>query len=96
MMTLTALVNDNVTSGVTPLVSMQLSYSTADIQQSIFFGAKHQVYGQALGGSLGVATLLVVNGDMFVLDEQTTPGQWPPLAPNAGLIQLVAQAPEAE
>src|SRR5439155_14669408 len=43
--------NLTVTAGPVPWVSIQLSYSTADIQNTVFFGATHQASpGQALSG----------------------------------------------
>ena len=85
--------NVNVTGGAVGWVSVQLSYSTADIENAVFFGSTHETT-PALA-PLGTATLLAVNGEMFALDDQTTPTQWPALTEHAGLIQLVAEVEAA-
>lgn len=88
-MFLSSSANVNATVETSPFVAVQLSYSTADIEQSVFFGSTRGEEPPQARHSLGVATLLAVNGELFALDDQTTPTAWPPLSEHSGLIQLV-------
>lgn len=57
-------------------VSLQLSYSTAEIGRTIFFGPIHTTI--EMGEQIGKATVLVVQGDISELEEQASPGQSTP------------------
>ena len=79
---------DAITLGI---VSLQLSYSTADIERSIFYGAE----SSPLEPSQPVekATLLVVHGEMFVLEEEKPiPQPSVPLTEESGLFWIVGSA----
>lgn len=85
-----ALPANNVTGSTAPMVAVQVSYSTADIEQAVFFGSERVPAAPATEEkSLGSGVLLVVNGELFVLDADTTPS-WPALSENAGLVKIAA------
>lgn len=73
-------------AGASQFVTMQLSFSTADIEQSLFFEAEHAP--MRVGEPLGRATILVVHGDMFAV-EDTEPKPSNPLTEESGLFRII-------
>jgi len=71
----------------TQFVSMQLSYSTADIEKSIFYTAEYTPL--QINEPTGNTTLIVVHGEVFVLEESSIPQQSVPLTEEAGLFQII-------
>ena len=69
-------------------ISLQLSYSTADIEQNIFKEPEHKPI-IAPGEPFGKATLLVVHGDMFALEENPIPEPSTPLTEESGLFRII-------
>jgi len=68
-------------------LAMQLSFSTADIERSVFYEPEHAVTTPA--EPLGDAVLLVVHGEMAQLDlSAALPQPAVPLSPEAGLLHL--------
>lgn len=68
-------------------VSLQLSYSTADVERGLFFAPEYAPI--AASEPIGKATLLVVHGEVFVLEEQPTQLDAKPLTEESGLFQIV-------
>ena len=66
--------------------SAQLSYSTADVERTIFYGTVNQP-SEPAGPEVPPVSMLVVNGEMFVLDEGSRP-EWPRLPPDAAIFRL--------
>jgi hypothetical protein len=67
--------------------SMQLSYSTADIERSVFYTPE---YKRTEPSELPArATILVVHGDMFVLEEEAVPHPSAPLTEQSGLFRII-------
>jgi hypothetical protein len=69
------------------LISMQLSYSTADIENSIFYTAEYTP--PLVSEPLGDVKLLAVHGDVFILQDET-PEESIPLTEQSGLFRIVA------
>jgi hypothetical protein len=69
---------------------MQLTYSTADIEKGIFFGAEGPAPQPV--EPLGAATILVVHGEMFQLEDAAIPQPAVPLTEHSGLFRLTARA----
>jgi hypothetical protein len=68
-------------------ISMQISYSTADVEKSLFTGtASVALENPSPSGNI---ELLVVDGDVFILQE-SSPEDAVPLTPGAGITGLVA------
>jgi hypothetical protein len=78
---LTTMVN----SPTAPLVSFQMSFTTADVERQTFHGAitPYQETSALPGG-----TVLLINGEFFRLDEQNAPAGLP-LPEGAGVFGLV-------
>jgi hypothetical protein len=74
-----------------PMVEKQFCYSTAEVERTIFYAEQYQE--RSIGTPPAVSMLMVVNGEMFLLDEQTSP-PWPALSEQAGLVHL--SRPEGE
>lgn len=72
--------------GAPHLISMQLSFSTADIERGLFFTAEYSPVQS--GEPLGKATILVVHGEMFALEE-VAPQPAKPLSEESGLFRIV-------
>jgi hypothetical protein len=68
------------------LVFEQRTYSTADVEHAVFYGEARDV--EAPSSSAGAAMLLVVNGEFFELNEESSPMPWRPLTPDSGLLRL--------
>jgi hypothetical protein len=68
------------------LISMQLSFSTADVENSIFYTAEYTplIASQPLGN----VTLLAVHGDFFILQEEA-PKESIPFTEKSGLFRIV-------
>lgn len=81
--------------GAPQFIALQLSFSTADIEKGLFFGAEHAP--EQVGQPLGRATILVVHGEMFALEE-ATPQPATPLSEESGLFRIaglgVAEQPQ--
>jgi hypothetical protein len=69
--------------------SAQYSYSTAEIEDSVFYGAEHRPLSSPFTTISTGQVLSVVNiaGSFFVVDEQS-PAPWQPLGPSSGLVHL--------
>ncbi len=74
----------------TSLIAFQLSYSTADIEQSVFYGSVHELTNPVVPHES--ITLLVVNSEFFVLEEKPIPQPAIPLTEEAGLFKIVGIA----
>ena len=68
------------------IVSVLTSYSTRDIERSVFYGSEREVDRSDIPS--GPSMLLVVNGDYFELNEDTAPIPGVSLTPDSGLIRL--------
>jgi hypothetical protein len=68
------------------LVSELWSYSTGDVERSVFYGETRGVDHSEV--PTGPTTLLVVNGEFFELSEETSPIPWTVLTPDSGLARL--------
>lgn len=71
--------------------SLQLSYSTADIEQSIFYEPENKPITTP-SEPRGRAIILVVHGEMFTLEEKTVPQPSTPLTEESGLFQIIGIA----
>lgn len=73
--------------GVPGLVQMQLSYSTADIEKTIF----HQPEFSPVTPQqpLGDVTILVVHGEMYALEGGPFPQPAVPLTEESGLFRII-------
>ena len=67
-------------------ITMQLAFSTADVEKGIFHTAEHAPIGA--NEPTGEVTLLVVHGDLFILEE-SAPQQSTPFTEEAGLFQII-------
>lgn len=67
-------------------VAMQLSFSTADIEKSVFYTAEHVPIKTS--EPTGNIKLLAVNGELFVLEE-APPQQSVPLTEESGLFRIM-------
>jgi hypothetical protein len=75
------------TNGMQPdFVIMQLSYSTADIEKSIFYTAEYAPFRASQPP--GNTTLLAVHGEIFVLKEDI-PQPSIPFTDESGLFRIV-------
>lgn len=69
------------------LIMLQLSYSTADIEKSIF--NKPEDTPLEFSEPIGKAAIIVVHGEMFVLEERAIPEPSIPLTKKSALFQIV-------
>jgi hypothetical protein len=69
-----------------PLITFQLSFSTADIEQNVFYGEQRILAPEDF--PKGEVILAAVNGEMFLLDEHSSPPDLEPLRENSGLLHL--------
>jgi hypothetical protein len=76
----------NSNSVSTDFLEMQLSYSTADIEKSIFYTAEAPT--QSPEAPDQPAMMLVVNGEIFQLEESRQP-EGTPLQDASGLFRIV-------
>jgi hypothetical protein len=68
-------------------VSLQLSYSTADVEKSVF---NTPIFAPVtVSEPVGATKLIVVHGDIFVLEQQSIPKGSKPLTEESGLFQIV-------
>jgi len=76
----------NIQSLESKLISMQLSFSTADVENSIFYTAEYTplIASQPLGN----VTLLAVHGDLLILQDEA-PKESIPLTEKSGLFRIV-------
>lgn len=77
----------NQTMGEYQLISLQLSYSTADIEKSIFYEPEHTPFN--VGQAFGEAKLMVIHGDVFSLEEGPIPQSSIPLTEKSGLFKII-------
>jgi hypothetical protein len=77
----------NQTMGEYQLISLQLSYSTADIEKSIFYEAEHTPIN--IGQAFGEAKIMVIHGDVFTLEEGPIPQPFTPLTEKSGLFKII-------
>jgi hypothetical protein len=68
-------------------ISLQLSYSTADIEKGIFYEPEHTPVN--LGEPLGKAKMMVIHGDVFTLEEGPIPQPSTPLTEKSGLFKII-------
>jgi len=85
-MTMTNLIWTNLDAVTPGFTSLQLSYSTADIERGIFYGTESAPLESSQ--SLENATLLVVHGEMFVLKEEPIPQPAVVFTEESGLFRL--------
>jgi hypothetical protein len=69
------------------LTSYQLSYSTADIERNVFYAPNRTVVRPTT--PVEKVTVLVVNDEMYGLDNQNIPAHSIPLTDESGLFDLV-------
>jgi hypothetical protein len=74
--------------------SLQLSYTTADIEKSLFYGAES--IASVPSKSSEPVAILVVHGEMFVLEPGELPHPAPPLTEQSGLFRLVGLAEKVQ
>ncbi len=67
--------------------SMQLSFSTAEVERGIFYGPAPQA-AEPGRQTMPPTTLLVVHGDVYRLEQSAPPGAVP-FTEDAGLFRLV-------
>jgi hypothetical protein len=84
--------------GEQQITSVQLSYSTADIEKSIFYEAEYTLINPAKPlGEVKEAKIIVVHGEMFSLEEKKEfPQQSIPLTEKSGLFRIIDLAKESE
>ncbi len=63
----------------------QISFSTANFENSILYALQHS---PAMDESLMKITFLVVNGEMYLLNEGNSPLSVAPLTPQSGLFRI--------
>ena len=66
---------------------LPMSYSTADIEKSIFYENKRTPFN--LGEPLGEAKMMVVHGVVFALEEGSIPQASVPLTEKSGLFKII-------
>jgi hypothetical protein len=76
------------------LISVQMSFSTADIERTMFFDQEIATPVGA-GESIEPTSVLVVHGDMFTLEQSDLPGSAARLAPSSGLFRIAGLEQEA-
>jgi hypothetical protein len=76
----------NQTTGEYQLISMQVTYSTADIEKFIFYGERKPI---DIDQPLGEAKIMVIHGDVFSLEEGPTPQPFTPLTEQSGLFKII-------
>lgn len=89
-MLLSSLARTNLDVAGSQFTWLQLSYSTADIEQSIFYGPESSP--AELGGAVEETAILVVHGEMYVLEEGDIPQPSIPLTKESGLFRIVGLA----
>jgi len=67
-------------------IAMQLSFSTADIEKSVFYTTEYTPI--KANEPIGNIMMLAVNGELFVLEE-ATPQQSIPLTEESGLFRIM-------
>jgi hypothetical protein len=67
-------------------VAMQLSFSTADIEKSVFYSTEYTPI--KVNEPTGNIMMLAVNGELFVLEE-STPQRSIPLTEESGLFRII-------
>jgi hypothetical protein len=70
----------------TEFVSFQLSFSTADVENSIFYTTEYTPL--IANQPIDKATLLMVHGDLFVLTDEA-PQESVPFTEKSGLFRIV-------
>ena len=83
----------NQSTGEYQFTSLQLSYSTADIERAIFYQPKHTPID--LGEPIGEVKIMVIHGDMFTLEEGPIPQRSIPLTERSGLFRIIELAEES-
>lgn len=68
------------------MIHGEFAYSTAEIEQALF-SAPVRRSPQVPASESG--TVLVVNGEIYQLEEQPRSEDWPPLTREAGVFRLV-------
>ena len=88
----------NQNMGENQFTSVQLSYSTADIEKSIFYEAEYKPINPVKPlGEGEEAKIIVVHGEMFSLEEKKEfPQQSIPLTEKSGLFRIIDLAKESE
>lgn len=76
------------------LTQIQLSYSTADIEKTIFFTPQYTPIPSR--EAIENATILIVHGDMFVLQEESFPQPSVPLTEQSGLFRIIGLVRESQ
>jgi hypothetical protein len=67
------------------LISFQLSFTTADVERSVFHGTEAPIESQQ---QVAPATILLVHGDFYALEEQASLPE-APLTEGSGIFHLV-------
>lgn len=83
----------NQTMGEYQLISLQLSYSTADIEKSVFYESEYTPI--RIGQPFGEAKMMVIHGDVFTLEEGSILQPSTPLTEKSGLFKIVKLAEES-
>ena len=89
-MPLSSLAQTNLDMPGSQFTSLQLSYSTADIEKSVFYGLESNPAG--VGEPVEETFIMVVNGEMYVLEEGDIPRPSVPLTEESGLFRIVGLA----
>lgn len=74
-------------------ISLQLSFSTGDIEKTIFYTSEYAPIEPR--EPLGKAALLVVHGEMFALEEGAIPQPFIPLTEESGLFRIIGLAEQS-
>lgn len=73
--------------------SSPLSYSTADIERSIFYEPKYTPPN--LDEPIGEAKMMVIHGVVFGLEEESVPQGSIPLTEKSGLFKIIKSAEDS-
>lgn len=68
------------------MIHGEFAYSTAEIEQALFSVPIRRT--PHVGPAPESTTLLVVNGEIYQLEDEQRPEDWPPLTREAGVFRL--------
>lgn len=78
-----------------PLTQLQLSYSTADIEDVVFFGERQEPAERTLlsapqpeAADQWAGQMIVIGDELFQVEEGEYPGDYVRLKPDSGLLRL--------
>lgn len=84
----------NQTEAENQFVSAQFSYSTADIEKSIFHTPEYSPPN--FGEPLMATKMIVIHGNFITLEEDSIPQPSSPLTEESGLFKIIKLVEESE